>query len=289
MPPEQRAEWRTRYYGNDGFDERQVAKPQKVIGVATGDSWFDYVPARLLSPGDVIDHLNAGTDFNIWRTSVAGDTVENMIWGTTYWSGSWNVQDTRQLPRAIDLIQLKDARFFLFSGGGDDIVGTPLSNYLNHVGSGMPPIRTSEFSFLINEYLRTCYVTMIEAIRAVKPTLPIIFHGYDYPVADGRGVLNGPWGFQFVAPSLRPAFAMKRFDAPTMESVLRAFIDTFNEMLSSLHNPGQNIHHLDLRNQLSSIYHGDYRNAWANELHPTDDGFRLIAELFATQIARAIA
>src|SRR5262249_32926347 len=117
---------------------------------------------------------------------------------------------------------------------------------------------------------------------------PIIFHGYDYPVADGRGVFNFPLGFHYIGPWLRPAFAMKRFDDGTMRTVLTELIDTFNDMLISLHDPGHKVYHLDLRHLLETIYHGDYRRGWANELHPTDDGFKLIASKFEEKILEAL-
>lgn len=290
MTPEARARWRSERYGNDYFFERQRSDEARVIGVASGDSWFDYLPARL-SPtyaGDVVDQLNARPRFNIWKTSVAGDPVENMIWGTSYWSSTWEPHDTRQLPEALARIGQYRAAFFLFSGGGDDIAGAPLENYLNHADSGYGPVRESQLKFLIDEYLRAGYVEMIQAVHGKYPGLPIIFHGYDYPVADGRGVLNFPLGFHFVGPWLRPAFAMKRFEEKTMESVLKALIDTFNDMLDSLHDPGNKVYYLNLRGTLQTIFDGDYRNAWANELHPTDRGFELIASKFEAQILAAL-
>lgn len=289
MSPEERADWRTRHYGNEGFDERQRQDATKIVGVASGDSWFDYLPARLTCPGDIIDQLNAGSRFNIRKTSSAGDTVENMVWGTTYWSGSFGPEDTRQIPKAAALVRQLNPKFFLFSGGGDDIAGGPLADFLNHVASGMPPVRESALGFLIGDYLQAGYRQMIAAVRAADPKIPIFFHGYDYPIADGRGVINTPWGWHFIGPWLRPAFAMKRFDENTISATLHNdMIDGFNSMLKSLHNPAEMIYHLDLRNLLATIYEGDYRNAWANELHPTDKGFRLIAEKFASAIIAAL-
>lgn len=289
LSPEQQAQWRTYYYGNAGFEERARAEVAKVVGVALGDSWFDYLPARLFATGDIIDRLNVeSSPYNVLRTAVAGDTIENMIWGTGYWSDRWTPQDTRQLPGALKLIRQHNAAFFLCSGGGNDTAGTPFANYLNHASSRLPPLRQQQLDWLINDYIGASYDEMIRAVRVEKPGLPIILHGYDYPVADGRGVVNFPLGYHFIGPWLRPAFAMKRIDTQGMINVLAHLIDTFNEMLKKFHNPSQGIYHLDLRNTLAKIKPGDYKAGWVNELHPTDKGFEKIAQAFADQIAKAL-
>jgi hypothetical protein len=289
LPPEQQAEHRTYRYGNAGFEERQRLDSNKIIGVAVGDSWFDYLPARLFAPGDILDLLNKdGSPFNIKREAAAGDTVENMVWGTGYWSDRWTPRDTRQLPRALKYIQEHHASFFLFSGGGNDMAGAPLVEYLNHVGSELPPLRETQLDWLIYEYFGAGYKQMIRAVQTTKPGLPIILHGYDYPVADGRGVLNFPFGYHFIGPWLRPAFAMKRIGDAGMVDALKHLIDSFNDLLKTLHNPAQKIFHIDLRGILGSIDPHNYKAGWTNELHPTDRGFEVIAKVFAEQIDKAL-
>lgn len=289
LTPEEQAARRTHLYGNEGFDERARADSAKIVGVAAGDSWFDYLPARLFAPGDIIDNLNRGASpYNVLRTAIAGDTVENIVWGTKYWTQNWTPQPKRQLPDAVSLIRQRNPRFFLFSGGGNDIAGAPLEQYLNHVDSGQAALRKSQLDWLINTYFATGYRKLIHDVQAAKAGLPIIFHGYDYPVADGRGVIDFPLGYHFIGPWLRPAFAMKRIDEAGRAATLNYLIGSFNDMLKTLADPARNIYYLDLRGTLAAVDPLNYKAGWANELHPTDEGFKRIAEQFAGKIDVAL-
>lgn len=155
--------------------------------------------------------------------------------GHRVWVDGWKPRETRQLVDAMALMRTCDPTFLLLSGGGDDIAGTPLENYLNHFASGEPPLRGGAFRFLVNTYLHAAYATIITQVRTINASVPIILHGYSYAHADGRGVINGPWGFHYLGPWLRPAFATKRIT--TIDGVVHELIDAFNEMLGTLHNP----------------------------------------------------
>lgn len=47
--------------------------------MAEGDSWFDY-PVRL----DILDHLKRDYRYEIFKVAEAGDTLENMVYGTEF-------------------------------------------------------------------------------------------------------------------------------------------------------------------------------------------------------------
>src|ERR1700730_3494548 len=70
--------------GNMSFEQRSAAHPGALIGVAEGDSWFDYLPAYFedIVRGDLLGHLNHSGHFNIYKVAKAGDTLENMAYGT---------------------------------------------------------------------------------------------------------------------------------------------------------------------------------------------------------------
>jgi hypothetical protein len=113
--------------------------------------------------------------------------------------------------------------------------------------------------------------------------VPILVHGYDYPVPDGRGFWGGWWILP--GPWLQPGFREKRFnDLSTNIGLMRQIIDQFNGMLMELVSEPEfsHVHHIDLRNALSTNLANDgYKARWDNELHPSEAGFADVAKKFA--------
>jgi hypothetical protein len=141
---------------------------------------------------------------------------------------------------------------------------------------------------VIDERLRDAYTTILAAITAISQDylhrpLPIIVHGYDYPVPDGRGFLGGFWVLP--GPWLQPGFNQKGYDDVTRNAgYMRTLIDRFNAMVENVSKaPGfGHVHYLDLRKTLVAAR---YKDDWANELHPTSRGFGLVTAKFAGLIA----
>lgn len=133
------------------------------------------------------------------------------------------------------------------------------------------------------------YITVISAVTRVceeklGKAIPILIHGYDYPVPDGRGVLGG-WG-PLPGPWLEPGFKAKGYTGQTPTEVklrlklLRTLMDQFNDMLAALPKvPGlAHLRYVDLRETLSQG--SDYKEWWNDELHPTGKGFKAVAKKF---------
>jgi hypothetical protein len=107
--------------------------------------------------------------------------------------------------------------------------------------------------------------------------IPILIHGYDYPVPDGRGFLGGWWILP--GPWLEPGFRQKGYAVLADRVPLAAaLIDRLNAMLATVVAMPEFSHvtHVDLRGTLSG-QPGDYKQWWDNELHPTSAGFKLVA------------
>jgi hypothetical protein len=123
-------------------------------------------------------------------------------------------------------------------------------------------------------------------------TFPILVHGYDHPVPDGRGFLGGGW--LLPGPWLKPGFDEKLFsDINVTTQMMTTIIDRFNTMLQNLvQEPGfQNVKYIDLRGTLSNAQ-SDYKDWWANEIHPNaggifggQDGWGAVAAKFEAVLA----
>jgi hypothetical protein len=176
-------------------------------------------------------------------------------------------------------------RAILLSGGGNDVAGTEFPILLNHATSSIAGLNESVLTGVIDQRLRDAYATILSAItgvcqRVVGARIPIVMHGYDYPVADGRGFWGG-WG-PLPGPWLEPGFRKKGYAKMTVrDQICIQLIDRFNEMLAGIAGKGPFAHvrHLDLRNTLPRG--AKYKDWWANELHPTGRGFEAVTRKFA--------
>src|SRR6185437_8854182 len=148
---------------------------------------------------------------------------------------------------------------------------------------------------VIDERIATAYRKMFLAVNQLCQNefgapLPIVVHGYDYPVPDGRGFLGG-WG-PLPGPWLKPGFDEKLFLNPQQNTgMMKTLIDRFNAMLQTVAKSFSNVHYVDLRGTLPNG--AGYKAYWANELHPTGDtlfgnkdGFLAVATKFEAVLSK---
>ena len=249
--------------------------PPAGILVAEGDSWFDY-PLN-----DILSMLEDEHGFEVDAVAHKGDTVENMAYGADQFD-----EFIRLLEKILKRGDVPDA--ILLSGGGNDIAGDEFAILLNHALSGLPPVNDDVVRGVIDVRLGNAYTFLISGLTEIahqyldRP-IPILLHGYDYPVPDGRGVLGG-WGF-LPGPWLQPGLFHKGHEhLIANKAILRTLMDAFNAMLLSVSKLPQfgHVKYVDLRGTLSQG--AGYKADWANELHPTKDGFRAVAERIASAI-----
>jgi lysophospholipase L1-like esterase len=182
----------------------------------------------------------------------------------------------------------KIPRAILLSGGGNDIAGDEFAILLNHAASALPPINEDVVRGIIDVRLRAAYARIISSLTTIARSyldrpIPIITHGYDYPVPDGRGFWGGWW--KLPGPWLQPGFRKKGYDDLRKNTlVIAQVIDRFNAMLAavSAHPEFAHVHYIDLRATLKRD--STYKKYWANELHPTAMGFELVTRKFADTI-----
>lgn len=252
-----------------------AARSPKAYLIAEGDSWFDYPRS------DVLDALEDDHNFRVERVAHRGDTVEDM---------AFNPSQIGDLARRFErlLQDRKPVRAVLVSGGGNDIAGDEFGMLLEHALSGKAAVNQVIADQVVNGRIRDALLRLIGTVNATAEAylgqrIPIVVHGYGYPVADGRGFLGGRWFLP--GPWLSPGFDRKGItDMEDRKKVMRHLIDLFNGMLAGLaSDPAVGIIYVDVRADLSDDL-ADYKVDWANELHPSQDGFRRVAARIAAAI-----
>jgi Dyp-type peroxidase family len=187
----------------------------------------------------------------------------------------------------------------LLSAGGNDVVyptsapkKSPLFQMLlQNPAAGADPLIESEVKTFVDEELFGHYCRIIDAVVA-SSTMPIVIHEYDHPRPDGRRAapLIGPW--------LQPVFQLRGIgnagvgEDPRARDVMRRSIDRLDAVVSRLERkyPGR-VLHASLCGTLAreAGYEEDYKLFWANELHATERGFGLLADVIAKKLRQPAA
>jgi len=234
--------------------------------VAEGDSWFDYLPGS-----DLIDCLRNHHGYYIKNYAKAGDTLENMIYGTGI-NGDFD-GTTPSIYRVLKKIEQLKPNIFLFSGGGNDIAGDEFASYLNHSNSNLSMMREDYIEYMINVVFKKYFEDLIEKVSAKSPDTNILTHGYGHTIPTGKGVQF--LFFTFAGPWLRPALTMKRiFDPAQQRMAVETMIDSYNNMLKGLAQSNEKFHHIDLRGLLNPDID------WSNELHLKNSAYAKVADAF---------
>lgn len=155
---------------------------------------------------------------------------------------------------------------------------------LEHANSPAPGLNEDVVRGIIDVRVRRAYATILSAVTSTCEAItgqrvPILLHGYDRPVPDGRGVAGG---WPLPGPWLRPGFHRKGHMFLSRNTrTIGTLIDRFNDMLAGLTAVQQfrHVRYVDLRGTLPNG--ATFEEWWANELHPTKKGFKAVADRFA--------
>jgi lysophospholipase L1-like esterase len=257
--------------------ESAVARRSTGTLLAEGDSWFDY-PLY-----DVLKNLDDDYGYDVHSVAHRGDALEIMAYG------QGQLDDfARTLERVLRSGTVPKA--VLLSGGGNDVAGDVFSMILNHKLSPLPGINAGILEGVLQQRIRLAYATILSAVtqlcrRYLDRPVPVLVHGYAYPVPDGRGFLGG-WG-PLPGPWFQPGFREKGYeDLQERADIAMQLINAFNGMLQQLVAQAEfaHVHYIDLRPELSNKL-SDYKRWWGNELHPTDRGFDAVTKRFADTLA----
>ena len=227
------------------------------VVASEGDSWFSYE----FFP-NIIDLIEDSDTFAHLRFEMSGDTVENMV-GTPL--------DRSQL---LESIRAEKALFLLFSGGGNDI--QQAADGLFQDGATAADCIVGEKADELFGGLRRNYEGLIEDIG---PHMPIVAHGYDYfrPSPEGVRIVGLHTG---IGPWIHPEMVEAGIENPDLQAdIAEILVDRFNDDLDQLAQDHPNdFIHVDLRGTL------DPAEDWENEIHPTEEGFKKVADAISEVI-----
>ena len=230
------------------FQRDKRERPQLPTLVAEGDSWFLH---ELID--DTLDHLRVAR-FNVRSLAAAGDTVDNMLATTRY----------------IDVLREEGARVFLFSGGGNDLLGDGrIKSVVRPEDSNLRPdqlVNEPTFQRLLGDVIRL-YTGMLATVAARAPGVQVFAHGYDRVVR----IDAGPWIWPFLREM---GYSKERGIA-----VVGVLLDRFNEALADVTRRHTNFTYVDMRGLV-----GDSPASWFDAIHPRSTGFAKVAERLGDRV-----
>lgn len=262
-------------YAINEVEEDASGRGKQGILVAEGDSWFDYPRS------DVLTELSK-IGYDVVSVAERGDTAENMIYG----SGS-----LVELAEKLEFLRRKNLNpvGILLSAGGNDLAGPELAMLLNHRQSGFEPYDADVINLVVHRRLQSAMISLLSAVDTLRARyfpdqeIPILIHGYDCPVPDGRGFLGGLWFLPgpWLDPSLRRKGVIEDDgDLAGGTELMCRLIEEFNAMVSNLPRQAAvpNVRYVPLVGTLKRDQ--DYKKWWGNELHATRKGLQKIARRF---------
>ncbi len=247
-----------RYHAWCGEQKRLKNKPITII--AEGDSWFKYVIGK-----GVIFQLERLLGVEIQNLASPGDEVSDML-------------APRQLERLAKLLKQGPTKGWkydcmLFSGGGNDFAGKDrFHKWFHQYSTGMTPKQLLNQKTIKAELaiLEDGYEELIALRDKHSPKTHLFFHGYDFVIPNGKGVCwLGPW--------MQPGLEFRNVPKYKRNDVVKLFLQQFNRVLQKLERKHKLITVVPTHGTLNS-------KDWANELHPTNSGFKKIAKVFEEKI-----
>lgn len=224
--------------------------------VAEGDSWFQYP----ILVQDILDHLYRL--YAIRSFAEAGDTMENYMKEREY----------------VDPIAEEQAIFYLVSGGGNDILGKQFRGSLRDTpdpNDATPRRYLNETFFDKLDMLEAWYKEMFTELKIKYPHLRILTHSYDYiiPIDTEMYPKKTSWlGVYMIEKGIKPQ--------AEREALIRFMVDEFNTRLKNAVKAFPDyVSYINVRGLVA-------RNSWYDEIHPTNDGFKLVADRFVAEIER---
>lgn len=235
-------------------DTKARAAPRVKV-LAEGDSWFNL--PDLLMPKDAIDFLRQS--HNVSNLAIWGDTLENMLEEKQY----------------VQMLESGNFRHFLFSGGGNDILGS-IGKYVKPRTPGdtdpanAPDYVKPSFATKVKKIVAD-YEELADDVRKARGSRTVLYvHGYANAVPRPNGRYLGR---RLTALGFDPSDV-----GPLATAIVAHMVGMFNTALMAFAAARANIVYLDLRPRLTA---GDWHT---DEIHPNANGARKIATAFTQAI-----
>jgi hypothetical protein len=241
--------------------------PDDPVVLTEGDSWFSFP-----SHANTIDHIDEllKTRLSLLRLETSGDTLLSMTKG-------------KQRDKVRELFDRYPIDAFLFSGGGNDVVGKELRELFDKVPDGGDWREHIRVEAMDRQYrqIADAYHSLAHLRDAYRPDCWIVTHGYGYANPSGKAtkfwlwpiplnIKRGPW----IKQNLEDRGIHKAAD---QKAVVKYLIDRFNDVVTSVAASHGRFSVVDNRPSLGA-------RDWSDELHPTRAGFRKVASAFVATL-----
>lgn len=220
-----------------------------------GDSWINLLSDLSGYPKTFFDLL--GKTFPARNIAFPGDTFEEVLAKKQY----------------KQVLQSGLYRVFIFSGGGNDLLGGGgLTRLLKEKSQGHGSADPADYikTATLNDVMAKLeggYRKVAHEAKAFEPSIRMLTHGYDYAIPRK----NGRW---LGKPFKERGYA---HDDPIARAIIIHLVDRFNEVLKAVDDDITHVRHVDVR--------GTIKTRWHDELHPKATGAAAVAKLFEAEIA----
>ena len=262
----------------DAFNWLARTESSRINVVVEGDSWFAYPREWLFFGGNsnlvqsIFEPLAKRRVMNALCLASNGDTAKAMM------SGKQQSKMRKLLRRYGKKIDL-----FLFSAGGNDVVGPDdLAPLLNQYQDGFDAnqcINQLAFTKKLDD-IEKHYKTLLKLRDSHAPNMKIICHTYDYLVPSDKGA-EFLWGVEVSGPWILPSLQDKDIPEHLHTAIIEILLDTFRSRLLKLEKTIDN--NFIVADTLGTLRPG-HGSDWLNEIHPTTSGFNRLARVIYEKI-----
>jgi len=253
------------------FNNMRRWYPERVTILAEGDSWFAY-PSKwfVTKHPNLVSRISgwAKPNANFYSMASNGDEAVDMVSG-------------KQKHQLVDILRWhekaknrKPVDLLLFSGGGNDIVGSnDFERFIRPYQSGYTPrecLRIRRLKRKVKQ-IGLAYQELLDIRDHYSPSTLVMTHTYDYPFASKQGA-------NFLGGLINTQGWMKRFMDEILipdeiqTQVIRELMDMMAGESLKIAEERTGFNVVDTRGTLLN------KHDWENEIHPDKAGFKAIAD-----------